>query len=500
MVPTASRGKSAESHEALFSQVRNCSASSSRPLRFSMYRNFPVALQLPDEMFANVLSKVPVWHQAAFRLTCKQWCNKISAESLCQSVDACTRRCHLVTLSAGEGDDFKIQYINGLRGHQTALSEQQGAVQKTELTVVLERLNFDPTIKSVVSDIAASVSSLRFDSDRSCLDNKSPVLHWFNFGNLVKLELPLPRQVQGMAPQQFQAALLSMPKLSSLSLTIERFGVQPSAVLVIAPRLPNLKSLKLDTGIWPYCLEATQLQHITSLCLGTAVTFDEPPARLRHLKVTQLSHSNYLMMAQIEALQIPSLSITVHHTDAEGLPQLPVTLHQLNFINPLDLSVDSLFFQSKPDYQVEFNRLKYLRVLMLSDAMSPGLVTLLAGCRFPCLRNFGFRLATKEVQKPAEVLHRGNCTGVVIDVQIHFPELFASLPASTFPVLETIEILEVELTMPCRRFEVLPELHFDLSWMKESFLQIKRVLSRCRNCKLRLVNGPADHDVTRQWA
>ena len=233
-----------------------------------------------------------------------------------------------------------------------------------------------------------------------------------------------------------------MPKLSSLSLTTESFGAQASAVLAVAPRHPNLKSLKLDSGIWPYCLAATQLQHITSLSLGPAVTFDEPPAQLQHLKIMQLSQNKYLMLAQIEALQIPALSLTVHHTDAEGLSQLPVSLYQLNFSKPLDVSIDTLLLQAKPDYRVEFNRLEFLRVLMLSDAMSLDLVSLLAGCRFSCLRNFGFCLAGTQMHVPAEALHSLNIKAEIRHVAVDFPKEFATLPASTFPVLETIELLD----------------------------------------------------------
>lgn len=366
------------------------------------------------------------------------------------------------------------------------------------LAVNFDRSILDPEKANVVADLGHYTCSLDIIGDLPCFLRDIPLY------NLTKIQFRLPRPTSAheaaTAVSQIQSALISLSTLCCLH--VEAYGdkhaVQPAAVVVMLPQLPRLTSLGVDTGINPCCLEASFLTNITHLWLGNSVTFDVPPTALLTLHLTCLSERSRPMMEQLEQ-QAKGLSrITMDFFtgnsmfEVSGLLQLPVNLSGLQVKQCLD-GPDLEPLADRVWCQQGLARLSQLQSLLLNEPMTEPIVKLLMGCEFPRLHRLGFWVAEKALltglanHADAQYDSVPSLRQVLVSLPVQFADL-----SKTFPFVEVMEVLGVQLQAPHRNRITHCVLCLDSWWTSDDFASLKRVWNRCCNCSLRLCNTPPD--------
>ena len=222
----------------------------------------------------------------------------------------------------------------------------------------------------------------------------------FPTNSLQTIAFSLPRKPKDQAP--FQNAVRRAPTLECLQLYVKTPVTAQRAVnfLNILPELPKVVSLRLVTRGHPACLPAEYLQHITTLELGTEVSFSGHPPALSSLTIESLDsrYDNYaVMMSQLNNM-VSIVNITVDDFVAPALCLLPTNLQQLSLSKKLDAGLWGSL-QEKLSVITGLHRLTNLRSLFISDFFSASLVTLLAGSVFSHLLTLGISVSSFEANE-----------------------------------------------------------------------------------------------------
>lgn len=494
-----------------------------------------VLLQLPELILREVIDRLSLADQERVRLVCKPWRDHVSVQLLAGTLNLSSARDlelrvgHLKSLypnaviqvkqdkTITAWDRSRVELLanplcdilklacewTSSEPPWSALAQYYQSLLNDEK--VLPRLQLDMKVtytcslrdveqQGIITELGSIVSTLSIIGDLPMF-----VQHFF-LTNLTELEYRLPILTSDndakTEAERIQAALLSLPSLCYLALQADRYGVQPAHVLQVLPQLPNLSALRVTTGINPCCLDSSFLLHITQLSLGRHVTFDTPPQNLRSLHLDFLSQSCRPMLLQLE--QDPHLlcCITVGFFEAAsqfetcGLLELPINLRGLRLRQQLDKGVDDIL-TARFSYVQGFSRLSHLQVLLLNEPLTETLIKLLSGCRFPSLHRLGFWLAVRTLR----VGHREDGSsddddkdGDVKQVLVSLPVQFADLSLSVFPVVEVMEVLDMQFSSQ-RGYQ-----HYNVSldswWMAGSFPHLRFIRNRCRNTSLQLCNHP----------
>ena len=152
----------------------------------------------------------------------------------------------------------------------------------------------------------------------------------YHFSHLSWLELALPDAqstavTSGEAVQKLQVMLHNLPSLSYLHLHAEYRSLQPPMVVSMLRDLPNITSLKVDSGISPCMLSSQDLMHVTALSLGREVDLDQPPDQLQVLHMAYLGPPQKVLLVQLQQMQ-HSVSLIAGYCDV-GLEQSPCKRH-----------------------------------------------------------------------------------------------------------------------------------------------------------------------------
>lgn len=116
----------------------------------------------------------------------------------------------------------------------------------------------------------------------------------------------------------------NLPSLCYLQLHAHHQSLQPSIVVGMLRDLPNITSLKVDSGISPCMLSSQDLMHVSALSLGRAVKLNEPLERLQVLHMAYLGppEDQKSLLEQLQLLLRHNVSLTAGYCDL-GLLQSP---------------------------------------------------------------------------------------------------------------------------------------------------------------------------------
>ena len=341
---------------------------------------FRCVLQLPELVLVTILGKLPILAQAAFRLTCTTWRNRLAAQDLCHTVslspcgdweskakhlkslfpkitiqvqeaysgiqkclqllnsphcDVVSLRCHFESHGPEQDSDERWLRNNRLAELQhlrilSTLVEAQKTHARLQLEMAVTYKHAPPQsedIHTAFNKLLPSISGLSVSGNFG-----SVVQEAFPFSHLSRLELTLPNArspevVDGSAIMHLQKTLRSLHNLCNLQLHAGCLSIQPPVVTNVLPELPTITSLKVDSGINPCCLASPHMEHITSLCLGREVFFDQPPENLLCLHLAYLSPAHRAMIEQLKQMK-DVVSLTVGYCDVPGLVQIPCQQQQ----------------------------------------------------------------------------------------------------------------------------------------------------------------------------
>ena len=330
-------------------------------------------LQLPELVLVTVIQNLPVTAQAAFRLTCRCWRSYLTSQDLTHTVclspsgdwegkakklktmfpklsiqvqepysgvqkclqllnsphcDVVSLRCHFESHGPAQLGDEQWLRNNRLAELQHLLT--LGNLVDAPKTHAKLQLEMSVTYKHTPpqsSDLSAAfIRLLPSISGLSVSGNFSSVVQEaFPFSHLSRLELTLPNArspdvVNGAAIQHLQKTLRSLHNLRNLQLHADCLSIQAPAIMGVLTDLPNVASLKVDSGINPCKLVSQHMEHVTALCLGRDVTFDHPPQNLQILHLAYLSLAHKPMLLQLKQLK-GNISLTAGYCDTEGFSQ-----------------------------------------------------------------------------------------------------------------------------------------------------------------------------------
>ncbi len=342
--------------------------------------NTLTVVQLPELVLVMIAGKLPVTAQGAFRLTCRSWLNRLAAQELSHTVslspygdwetkakrlkgmfpkiaiqvqesysgvqkclqllnsphcDVVSLRCHFESHGSQQNGDEHWLRNNHLAELQhlrilSTLVNAPKAHARLQLEMAVTYKHSPPQsddLQTAFNKLLPSISGLSVSGNFS-----SVVQEAFPFSHLSRLELTLPNArsaevVNGSAILHLQKTLRSLHNLCNLQLHADCLSIQPSAITDVLSVLPTVTSLKVDSGINPCCLASRHMEHITSLCLGREVRFDQPPENLEFLHLAYLSPAHTATLMQLVQME-RIVSLTVGYCDVPGLVQLPCRQQQ----------------------------------------------------------------------------------------------------------------------------------------------------------------------------
>ena len=329
-------------------------------------------MQLPELAVSAIAAHLPVQAQAAFRLTCRSLRDHLPVQNLGHSIRLSpqgnwkTQAKKLKSIAPNvkvliwqaEGIQHCIELLGNpfygvvrlhtyfesrdpaeCRNAETLRNARDSELSRLECLRALAvapatsqaDLQLDMTVKyaepkhpplqAAFKNLAPFIAGLSIIGDfRVILQNT------VNFSHLSRLELTLPNAAcarsDARAVEFLQNAFRSLPKLTYVQLNADSLSVQPFEVLGVLAELPNITSLKVDSGISPCRLAAAHLIHVTSLCLVREVYFDHPTGKLQILHLAYLSLAQRKMLLQLRQMS-RGVDVTTGCHDAEGFAQTP---------------------------------------------------------------------------------------------------------------------------------------------------------------------------------
>lgn len=340
---------------------------------------------LPELVRATIVKKLHLTEQARLRLTCRSWRDHLKAHELSHTVCLCSeegweeKAKHLkikfpklnIQLRAAYGGGptgveectqlLENPYCDVVRLYYNFTSYESGQFQGREWLQESRQYQID-SIRAFSSLLALPVAQAKLQLKVKATHTHSgpsaselstafaklvPYIAAINangdihkilqkpslFCRLTDLRLTLPQAcytgdaelslaTDAAAVEKLQRLFLTLPKLSHLQLHATGASLQSAAVLSVLSKLPNVTCLKLDTGIMPCKLASQDLRHVTGLCLGREVTFDQPPANLHALHLAFLGLPQKPMLLQLRQVQ-RHVDISAGSCGAQGLTLTP---------------------------------------------------------------------------------------------------------------------------------------------------------------------------------
>ena len=334
------------------------------------------SLQLPALIQAMVVNKLPLAAQPTFRLTCRSWRDRLTAQDFAHTIrlspngdwekkakqlrcmfpkitiqiqesysgaqrclqlltsphcDVLSLHCHFESHGPAQpGDEQWLRKkrsaeLQHLRVLSTIIANAPKQHARLELDMAVIYRHTPPQsqdLQAAFETLLPSISGLSVSGNFS-----SVVQEAFPFSHLSRLQLTLPnaRSVEvrsGSAIQHLKQSLASLHNLCDLQLHADCLSIQPSAITDVLATLPGVTSLKVDSGISPSGLPASHMGHIAALCLGRDVLFDEIPPNLQHLHLAYLSFARRPLLSQL-AQAHQALTLTVGFCDDADVMLLP---------------------------------------------------------------------------------------------------------------------------------------------------------------------------------
>lgn len=229
----------------------------------------------------------------------------------------------------------------------------------------------------------------------------------FPLDSLKVCALKLPRSP--MVLSRLWSAMKLAKNLEFLQISIHSKNTSSMAVrfIEVLPELPRVTSLRVISSGQDMvtrlpvatCLPVAYLPHITHLELGQRVYTGGLPSNLRSLALQNLSISDqgYAQMLAEISLAVEPISMTVQEFENAALLGLDANLHEFRLQSPMLFRLQSPMFDTvEPEHsrmcRSGLARLSSLRVLCVSDFLTPGFVALLEPSCFPQLHTFGFNV------------------------------------------------------------------------------------------------------------
>lgn len=475
-----------------------------------------------------------VLDRASFRLTCKHWrsaavgttarvhllqtaCWQASAQQLRQVCPAATivvnvdegadteqlvhsKLCDMISLAPQPelmtqwglttSKEYLFEIISNSSQQMLLLLRQaqrqlQGCNNVKHMEILL-RIKSDQTglgkMQNMISILSPAICHLRvMGSLLECARNMFPL------ANLHTLGFMLPYRFDQL--QALQAAIISLPSLRTLHVYTHTANATSllARLLLVLPRLNQLKTLRVVTSGHAICLPARNLLHITSLELGEHVIVNSLPDRLAHLCLEAVHHDYQAGIMMLQQMASTMHSLTVHAFTHEALLQLPCHLQVLTLSHLLDYS-------QLEEIGAALTRLSGLRVLRLHDFLIDSVVGMLCRLQLPNLQVLGFYMhpvhSYKSVHEMNHVIRQE-----ASNTYMYVPSADSVAMALAFPVLQHFEVFCVS----AKRFAI-ATLH--CGFMNSShFLSLHGVTFHCARFDVHLTAVPAScHVVMKSFA
>ena len=289
-------------------------------------------------------------------------------------------------------------------------------------------------LKLHVTGFASQVNYMHSSLWQTWLQTLAPFIFEIRDGkgmNPTVLPLALVPQLQTLAVQvstnnedhnAIQRALYSSSSLKHFHIYADSQEAASHVMqLLQVLELPDLMSLRVDTGRSAAFLPSSCLQDVTCLELGANVSYIGTVPNVRRLRLQKLHSSHHKMLAKQLSISLALDAFTPH-----SLMSLPHNLQDLTLSQKLNANAASVGALTKA-----LGRLIHLCRLFVADFLTNSLVHLLRRIVFPRLHTFGFWL-------PARI---DDCSGESKPGNIVFsPSRNVASLASAMPCLEEFNI------------------------------------------------------------